>query len=115
MARMPHAAKVLRNLLNDKLRRSLDGKGAETMVPTDEPDGLNTHRTFDLDGPASKIVAGMVAGGWSDRRIAEAKVGGTKKDPKVTITFVSGIAADDRDPFPVDGVDAPEEESTEQT
>lgn len=114
--RTPHAAKVLRNMINAKLNRDPAGKAAtEMMTPAGDPDGLGTYRTFEFDPVASKVLKAMLDGGWEDPRISGVETGGTAKAPKVTLTFVSGISADDRSPFPVDGVDAPEEELVDQT
>lgn len=116
MARMPHAAKVLRNQINDKLRRSPDSeKGAGTFTAVGDPDGLDVVRSFELDPQASKIVKALVDGGWDDPRISGVEVAGAKNSPKVTLTFASGISADRRDPFPVDGAGDVADEESDQT
>jgi hypothetical protein len=110
MGRTPHAAVTLRDQINDKLRRDRDGaKAAGAMTPVDEPDGLDAHRSFEFDETASKMLAGLLPN-LSDDRIVDYEIGGSKAKPKVTVTFAATYIGDDRTPFPLDAVDAPDEE-----
>lgn len=108
--RTPHAAKQLRDQINAKLRRDPEGKAAaNTMKPAGDPDGLGTFRTFAFDATASKLLAELLPK-IDDPRIVDYSESKKGKSSFVEVTFAPGIVADRRDPFPIDAVDAPDEE-----
>ena len=90
MARLPYAAKQLISQVEAE-------KPKATHEVTDEPDGLNVHRTIKFDKRTSKWLAPLLDQ-IEDERIAEASL---TDAGYLHVTFVAGPVADQRWEFPL--------------
>lgn len=105
MPRTTLASRTLIRQVREALNRKSDSKaGAETAVPTGEPDGLGVYREYTFDKVASKGLADRLNAA-NDPRIASVE----EKGGQVVVTFTPSTEADDRADFNLDA-EAPEGE-----
>lgn len=100
MARHPYAARTLAQQVRDHLGRTPDSKaGRDTMVASDDPDGLGVHRTFKFDKVASRRLKDVLTlATLDDPRIDDVYM----RNDHLYVRFSGRTIADSRDPFPLD-------------
>jgi hypothetical protein len=98
MARIPHAAKVLAQQVRDHYGRSADSDaGRGTVTPVGDVDGFGVHREVKFDKTASKWLAPLLEASGDPRIVGTRTEGG-----QLVVEFTGRVAADNRDPFPLD-------------
>lgn len=90
MPRIPHAAKTL-------IRQAVERKPQTKATREGEPDGLGVHRTISFNKATSKWLEPLLAE-LDDPRITGYEVEGGI----LSVTFSTGIDADDASEFPLD-------------